>query len=91
MNYKIVRFQKLMWRNMIRLTKSKKALILYYESHGPCGESTRDSPSIPHISLYQPMTNPTVQIKPNQIKPNPNRTQAWVSLEWFNPIQPFPL
>ena len=55
------------------------------------GQSTRDSPSIPHISLYQPMTNPTVQTKPNQIKPNPNRTQAWVSLEWFNPIQPFPL
>ena len=30
MRYKIVRFQKLMWRNMMRSTKSQKASILYY-------------------------------------------------------------
>ena len=30
MRCKIVRFQKLMWRNMMRLTKSQKASILYY-------------------------------------------------------------
>ena len=30
MRCKIVRFQKLMWRNMIRSTKSQKASILHY-------------------------------------------------------------
>ena len=30
MRCKIVRFQKLMWRNMIRLTKSKKSSVLHY-------------------------------------------------------------
>ena len=30
MRCKIVRFQKLMWRNMMRLTKSQKASVLYY-------------------------------------------------------------
>jgi predicted aspartyl protease len=30
MKYKIVRFQKLMWRNMIRSTKSKKISTLHY-------------------------------------------------------------
>jgi hypothetical protein len=30
MRYKIVRFQKLMWRNMMRLTKSQKASVLHY-------------------------------------------------------------
>ena len=30
MRCKIVRFQKLIWRNMMRSTKSQKALILYY-------------------------------------------------------------
>ena len=28
--YKIVRFQKLMWRNMMRSTKSQKTSILHY-------------------------------------------------------------
>jgi hypothetical protein len=30
MRYKIVRFQKLIWRNMMRSTKSKKTLVLHY-------------------------------------------------------------
>ena len=30
MRCKIVRFQKLMWRNMMRSTKSKKVSILHY-------------------------------------------------------------
>ena len=30
MKCKIVRFQKLMWRNMMRSTKSQKASVLYY-------------------------------------------------------------
>ena len=30
MRYKIVRFQKLMWRNMMRSIKSKKISILHY-------------------------------------------------------------
>ena len=30
MRYKIVRFQKLMWRNMMRSTKSQKTSILHY-------------------------------------------------------------
>jgi hypothetical protein len=30
MRCKIVRFQKLIWRNMMRLTKSKKVSILHY-------------------------------------------------------------
>ena len=30
MRCKIVRFQKLMWCNMIRSTKSQKASVLYY-------------------------------------------------------------
>ena len=30
MRCKIVRFQKLMWRNMMRSTKSQKVSILYY-------------------------------------------------------------
>ena len=30
MRCKIVRFQKLMWRNIMRSTKSQKALILHY-------------------------------------------------------------
>ena len=30
MRCKIVRFQKLMWRNMMRTTKSKKVSILHY-------------------------------------------------------------
>ena len=30
MRCKIVRFQKLIWRNMMRSTKSQKALVLYY-------------------------------------------------------------
>ena len=30
MRCKIVRFQKLMWRNMIKSTKSKKASVLHY-------------------------------------------------------------
>jgi hypothetical protein len=30
MRCKIVRFQKLMWRNMMRSTKSQKASVLYY-------------------------------------------------------------
>ena len=30
MRYKIVRFQNLMWRNMMRSTKSKKVSVLHY-------------------------------------------------------------
>jgi hypothetical protein len=30
MRYKIVRFQKLMWRNMMRSTKNKKVSVLHY-------------------------------------------------------------
>ena len=30
MRCKIVRFQKLMWHNMMRLTKSQKVLVLHY-------------------------------------------------------------
>ena len=30
MRYKIVRFQKLMWRNMMRSTKSQKVSVLHY-------------------------------------------------------------
>ena len=30
MRYKIVRFQKFVWRNMMRSTKSKKTSVLYY-------------------------------------------------------------
>ena len=30
MRCKIVRFQKLMWRNMMRSTKSQKVLVLHY-------------------------------------------------------------
>ena len=30
MSYKIVRFQKFMWRNMIRSTKSQKVSVLHY-------------------------------------------------------------
>ena len=30
MRCKIVRFQKLMWRNMMRSTKSKKVSVLHY-------------------------------------------------------------
>jgi hypothetical protein len=30
MRCKIVRFQKLMWRNMMRLTKNKKVSVLHY-------------------------------------------------------------
>ena len=30
MRCKIMRFQKLMWRNMMRSTKSQKASVLYY-------------------------------------------------------------
>ncbi len=30
MRYKIIRFQKLMWHNIMRLTKSQKVLILHY-------------------------------------------------------------
>ena len=32
MRCKIVRFQKLMWRNMMRSTKSKKVSILHYST-----------------------------------------------------------
>jgi hypothetical protein len=32
MRCKIVRFQKLMWRNMMRSTKSQKALVLHYST-----------------------------------------------------------
>ena len=30
MGYKIIRFQKLMWRNMMKSTKNQEASILYY-------------------------------------------------------------
>ena len=30
MRYKIVRFQRLIWRNMMRSTKSQKASVLHY-------------------------------------------------------------
>ena len=30
MRYKIVRFQKLMWHNMMRSTKNKKVSVLHY-------------------------------------------------------------
>jgi hypothetical protein len=30
MRCKIVRFQKLMWRNMMRSTRNQKALVLHY-------------------------------------------------------------
>ena len=30
MRYKIVRFQKFMWRNMMRSTKNQKASVLHY-------------------------------------------------------------
>ena len=35
MRYKIVRFQKLMWRNVMRSTKSQKVSILHYSIDYP--------------------------------------------------------
>ncbi len=34
MRCKIVRFQKLMWRNMMRLIKSQKTYVLHYSIDG---------------------------------------------------------
>jgi hypothetical protein len=37
MRYKIVRFQKFMWRKMMRSTKSQKASVLHYSIDGQIG------------------------------------------------------
>ncbi len=42
MNCKIVRFQKFIWRNMMRSTKSQKILILYYSIDDSCDDNAEE-------------------------------------------------
>ena len=53
MRCKIVRFQKLMWRNIMRSTKSQKASVLYYSIDiiraGPIGKSLKQWLKVPKI------------------------------------------
>ena len=51
MKCKIMRFQKLMWRNMMKSIKSKKVSILYYSVLGIKLQSTKSAPPTQEISL----------------------------------------